>query len=229
MQNYPVTNNPFKIDAPILTSVLSLKGIDYPKEKIEIISFKSFDEQTEIQKKSLIDSIENLFNQSHADYVAYQDRLFSPVLLTKDNSDNDALYGQHGLFAKEEIQGNQILGFYAGIYVETYADMEIVATQFDLTLASSYGNGCIKEGLPAICGHYNGNYMSIINDWRPYQWQEASQETLDTIKDKKYAANSVVFRSGRYYFIAYFAKKNIEQGTQIFTDYGEGYWQRDYV
>ena len=192
-----------------------------------MIDFKSFNDINKACKATILEDISALFMISHESFVDYQAQYFEPQILSGENCKNPIMHGQYGLFTQLEIKQYQILGFYSGIYATSLLDLHILASQFDPLLIGRYGNACFKDGFPVICGHYNGNYMTVINDWRPFEWYNMSQKAQDASKAQTYNANSVVIRSGDYYFIAYVATKNMTVGTQIITDYGVDYWNRE--
>lgn len=224
---YGVIGREFKVDAPFLTNPITLEAIEYPKEPIEIVNFKSFDTIDTPHKVHIQEQVSHLFMMSADDYEHYQEKNFYPNLLNSDNCKNPILYGQYGLFAKKHITQYQVLGFYSGIYIASEFELEHLLTYSDFLTVGRYGNACIKEGIPVICGHYNGNYMTIINDWRPFKWHEYHAETLHSLKIHAYSANSIIAVSGGYYFIIYVASCSVEPDTEIFTDYGIGYWERE--
>jgi hypothetical protein len=224
---YGVIGREFKVDAPFLTNPITLKPIEYSKEPIEIINFKSFDTIDDTDKGYIQEQVSNMFMMPDDVYTGYQEDCFSLNILKSDNCNNPILQGQYGLFTKTYIKQYQVLGFYSGVYIASEFELEHMMTQFDDLTLGRYGNACIKEGIPVICGHYNGNYMSVINDWRPFKWYEYDKETLNTIKNKYYSANSIIAFSAGYYFIIYIASCAVEANTEIFTDYGIGYWERE--
>ncbi len=215
------------VDAPFLTDPISLKAINYLKHPIEIINFKSFDSISDENKQLIYEQVSSLFMLSHESYICYQNDYFYPQILTEANCDNPILHGQIGLFAHMPILQYQVLGFYSGIYVSSIVELHYLLTQFDELTIGRYGNACVKEGTPAICGHYNGNYMSIINDWRPFKWYEYDANALETIKEQRYNANSIIARSGDYCFIVYVASCAIDAHSELITDYGVDYWERE--
>ncbi len=224
---YGVIGRDFKVDAPFLTNPITLEPIAYLKEPIEIINFKSFDTIDDTHKADIQDQVSNMFMMPADDYTRYQENCFYPNLLNSDNCNNPMLHGQYGLFAKKHIKQYQVLGFYSGIYIASEFELEHLLTYADFLTVGRYGNACIKAGIPVICGHYNGNYMTIINDWRPFKWHEYNTESLNTIKNQYYSANSIIALSGGNYFIIYIASCSVEPDTEIFTDYGDGYWERE--
>ncbi len=224
---YGVIGREFKVNAPFLTNPITLKPIEYSKEPIEIINFKSFDTIDDTHKIYIQEQVSNLFMMPHDDYTDYQENCFYPNILNSDNCKNPILHGQYGLFTKKYIKQYQVLGFYSGIYIASEFELEHMMTHYDDLTLGRYGNACVKEGIPVICGHYNGNYMSVINDWRPFKWCEYDTEALHSIKTHHYSANSIIAFSGGYYFIIYIASCSVEPDTEIFTDYGEGYWERE--
>ena len=227
MNAHGVVGRHFAIDAPFLTDPISMKPINYLKAPIEIINLKSFENISNHHKDLLYEQLSSLFMMSHESYIQYQASFFYPQILTSDNCNNKILYGQYGLFAKTQIQQYQVLGFYSGLYATSNNQLEYLLTQYDFLTLGRYGNACKKEGLPVICGHCNGNYMSVINDWRPLRWYEYDTEELKKIKNSSYNSNSIVVQSGDYYFVVYVATKDISANHELITDYGEGYWERE--
>ena len=222
-----VVGRQFMIDAPFLTDPLSLQPINYLKAPIEIVNLKSLNTISDSNKQLIYNQISSLFMLSHEAYTHYQNEFFQPKILNSTNCNNPILYEQYGLFTKIPIAQYQILGFYSGIYVASVLELEYLLTQFDIITIGRYGNACVKDGIPVICGHYNGNYMSVINDWRPFEWSQHKPDYLQTLKENKQNVNSVIIQSGDYYFIAYIASCAINENTEILTDYGDGYWERE--
>jgi hypothetical protein len=217
----------FAIDAPFLMNPISLKAIDYLKLPIQIVNFKSLDILSNSKKQFIYEQVSRLFMLSMESYVEYQEQYVYPVILDKDNSSNPILHGQYGLFAKNPIEEYQVIGFYSGIYASSHTELGYMLTQYDFLTLGRYGNACHIDGIPVICGHYNGNYMSLINDWRPFKWYEYDENILETIKDQKYNCNTIIASSGDYFFVINVANKKIDMNTEIITDYGKGYWQRE--
>lgn len=222
-----VVGREFTIDAPFLTDPLSLMPINYLKVPIEIVNFKSFDTISDKAKDIIHEQVSSLFMLSHDSYVDYQNSFFYPNILNAENCNNPILQGQYGLFTKARIKQYQVLGFYSGLYISSSLELEHLMTQFDYLTIGRYGNACFKEGIPVICGHYNGNYMTIINDWRPFKWYEYDEDALQTLKNQSYSTNSIVARAGDYYFIVYVATCDVDANTELLTDYGHDYWERE--
>lgn len=217
----------FSVDAPFLLDPISLQKINYFKYPIEIVNFKSFSDLSEGIKNNICEQINQLFMLSDTAYTLYQTSYFIPMVLDEVNCINPLLYGQHGLFVSNDIPEYHVLGFYSGIYVTSFTQLEYLMHQFTDISIARYGNACHADGIPVICGHYNGNYMTLINDWRPYQWYEKDTLELEDIKSHRHNADSIILKSGDYFFVAYISKKNILKNTEIITDYGIGYWERE--
>ena len=222
-----VLGHDFAVDAPFLTNPFTLEAIDYLKSPLEVVNLKSFDTISDVNKQLVYEQASQLFMLSPSAYAQYQQEYFYPNILTADNCDNPILCGQYGLFAKKTIMQYQVIGFYSGIYATSYEDLEHLVTKYDFLTLGRYGNACLVDGIPVILGHHNGNYMTIINDYRPFKWYEYDKDSLEDIKNKKYNTNSIVLRSGDYYFVAYLTCHEITPDTELSTDYGDGYWLRE--
>lgn len=227
LNGHGVLGRNFTIDAPFLTDPLSNKPIDYIKSPIDIVNFKSFDACDPKDKEFISEQVSRLFMLSMESYVDYQQNYVHPKMLTAQNCNNPLLYGQYGLFAKAPLGQYQVIGFYSGVYATSHAQLEYMLTKYDFLTIGRYGNACHVDGMPAICGHYNGNYMSLINDWRPLKWYEQSSELLEKTKEERYNSNTIIAQSGDYFFIVNVTNKQIDADTEIITDYGVGYWQRE--
>lgn len=227
LNNQDILGRNFAINSPLLTDPYSFQEIRFLKMPLEISDYKSLDNISQEDKEAIYTQISGFFKLSHDSQVAYQDSILQPKILDEENSTNPLLYGQFGLFSKVDIQKYQPLGIYSGIYIRSYTELEFIMTQFPTLLVVRYGNACTKDGLPVICGHYNGNYMTIINDWRPLEWYNYSETELTELKAQSYNTSSIIIQSGDYFFIAYLAARDIPTNEQLLTDYGQNYWQRE--
>lgn len=227
LNNKGVIGRFFSVDAPLLTDPVTLQEVPYPKEPLEIIDFKSLSNLSDADKHDIQTQLNALFQLSHNSFVEYQESILSANLLNSDNCMNPLLFGQYGVFTKVPIQKFQPVGIYSGIYATSYMQLEYIASQFDMLKIARFGNACTKGGLPVICGHYNGNYMSLVNDWRPFGWQNHTSEVLAQLRADTYNTSSIIAKSGEYFFIMYVSDYDISENVQLITDYGEGYWGRE--
>lgn len=162
---------------------------------------------------------------SPAKYALEGRKKYTPHILTEKNSDNPILYGQQGLFAIRDIPAFQVIGIYAGRYLENVLDLENEYNVLHPVLVDRYMHACSAAGIPAISAYGCGNYMSLINDWRP-----AGLDSLADIEEEKHKrcnCTSMIGKSHGKYFVVYVSLAYIWKDEQILTDYGDGYWMRE--
>ena len=222
-----VINRDFSIDAPFVIDPITLQPIDINTDvQPTILNYKGLS-NLDNDKKIRIERQIQKFIMSHLIVIEHQRTYLKPSLLTYDNCDNPALQGQYGIFACQDIPALSFLGFYSGLYITSDDILDYVFMQYNDLHIARYGQRCQQEGYPVICGHYGGNYMSVINDWRPFKWYEYEENYLEEVKQEHHNSETIIVQVDDIFLIAYIAKKDIPAGVELITDYGQGYWERE--
>lgn len=237
LENYTDPFMPFSEHAPednipFLREPVNQKVLEINPHTISIM-VKDKD-QRYVPENKLMDiqkNVTSLLELSYNDYAENRAAVYSPDIMqipekNKLVSDTQSFYEQKGLFAKADIPALTVIGIYAGHYINSLEELEFEYKKSHPVLAGRYMNACDREGFPAISAYMCGNYMSYINDWRPFDGDH-SVEQLIALKDEKQNVISLIGNDGRYKFIFYVAIQDIPKNTEILTDYGQGYWDNE--
>ena len=169
--------------------------------------------------------ISHLLSLPADEYAAVGRKKYMAKSLDNHNCDNDILCGQKGLFAASDLPAYMVIGIYAGYYLQNVQDFEMAYDRMNPVLVDRYMHSCNEFGSPAVSAYIAGNYMSYVNDWRPYGFEK--MENLSELQEQRQNALSVIGQSEDKYFVAYVTIKPIWTGEEILTDYGSGYWERE--
>ena len=166
------------------------------------------------------DANHNEFEKKHQFYVE---------ALLEVNDSSISVAGK-GVFARKRLKKGTFLGFYAGQQVAS--DSELSSEQ------SSYVFGTVDENI-IINGHpeAGGGILSRVNSPTTFGLihdgiKLESGETIDDKVNRELSKINVeaipieiTVAQNRYYFVGYFASKQIPKGQELFLDYGKAYWE----
>lgn len=136
--------------------------------------------------------------QSFQGYKNLKKDITPGVIVKKINEPNNILHNQFGLFATKKFDEYDIIGQYTGKLVTPDKGGRYV----------SCSENCGIDALDI------GNELRFINDYRNISSTE-NVVLRTTYIDKK----------PRVVFVV---TQNIEEGDQLLTDYGKGYWEAEF-
>ena len=135
--------------------------------------------------------------QSFQDYKNLKKDITPGVLVKQINDPTNILHNQFGLFATKYFDEYDVIGQYTGKLVTPNKTGRYVA----------YSENC------GIDANNIGNELRFINDYRNIA------PTMNVVFKTTY-----IDKKPRVLFVV---TRNIQEGEQLLTDYGEGYWKAE--
>ena len=137
-----------------------------------------------------------------------------------DDDPREGLRGQQGVRAVRDIGAKEVLGAYAGLYLETEEDFFRERALQGALNVERYNFGC-HNSIASVSGFRHGNILSLINactTYEPGKPADRSGENVGTFEVRnKDTGNKYIF---------FIALCPIKAGDELLYDYGPQYWRQ---
>ncbi len=220
----------FQNELPILQSPLDFRdeAVAFSdKDQFSVLYWKDYEHLADPIKQKLTLAMREICFLSDQSRRHFLEENFYTDFLTPFNSDNSYLYGQRGLFTASDIKAFSPVGPYSGRYLESEKWLEAEYSLYPQLLSARYTHACDPVGFPCVSAFQSGNFVSVINDWRPDHYQSFTEADFLTERQARQNVSSVIVQCGAARAPFFFTVKDIPAHQQLFTDYGENYWRRE--
>ena len=215
----PLLQTPFDITAPAY--------VFKNPEDFRVLFWKEQEHLPEETKNRLTEEMRDFCFLTPEARKERLEMMFSARLLTEADTNNKFLIGQNALFANQPIKAFTPLGAYAGRYIENEKWLEAEYSNYPPPISSRYTHACDPEGFPCICAYGSGNYMSLINDWRPENYKDLNEAEFAAQKEALQSVASVIVTCDGARLPFFISIKDVAEKEELHTDYGASYWARE--